>query len=78
MKAAYLTGNFAAGKDSNTIDLALIGDNLDQSYIDSLVEKTEKFINRKIKYDIMTRDELIQNFAGKPLLLIWNSDTENR
>ncbi|MBL7969961.1 MAG: ArsR family transcriptional regulator [Prolixibacteraceae bacterium] len=74
LQAAYLTGDFAVGKDSNIIDLALIGEKLDRQYIDSLVEKAENFISRRIKYIILTNEELIQFYDNKPTLLIWQSD----
>jgi hypothetical protein len=48
LKAAYLTGNFAMGRDAKTIDLALIGYNLDTNCINELVEKTQTYISRKI------------------------------
>lgn len=77
LQAAYLTGDFAIGKDSKIIDLALIGDKLDRQYIDSLVEKAETFISRRIKYIILTHEELTQFYNNKPILLIWQSDGQN-
>lgn len=77
LQAAYLTGDFAIGKDSKIIDLALIGDKLDRQYIDSLVEKAETFISRRIKYIILTHEELTLFYNNKPILLIWQSDGQN-
>lgn len=74
LQAAYITGDFAIGKDSKIIDLALVGNQLDRPYIDTLVEKAEGFISRRIKYIILTREEMLQYFNGKPVLLIWKSD----
>ncbi len=74
LQAAYLTGSFAAGKDSPVIELLLIGEQLDQDRIDSLVEKAQTYIHRQIKYLMMTREELVQTFSIKPLLLIWKND----
>jgi hypothetical protein len=71
LQSAYITGDFAVGKDSPTIDLALIGDHLDKSFIDTLVEKAEEMINRKIKYLILTEDEMNHFYDKKPVLLIW-------
>lgn len=76
LQAAYLTGDFAIGKDSKIIDLALIGDHLDRSYIDQLIAKAESFISRRIKYIILTREELIQFYGNKPTLLIWKADDQ--
>lgn len=74
LETAYLTGDFAIGKDSKIIDLALIGDNLDRAFIDKLVEKAEKFISRRIKYIILSEEEMKQYYINKPILLIWQSD----
>ena len=74
LEAAYLTGDFALGKDSRIIDLALVGDNLDRSYIDQLVEKAESYISRRIKYIILNSEEMRQIYADKPTFLIWKSD----
>jgi len=71
LQSAYITGDFAIGKDSPIIDLALIGDKLDKPVIDSLVEKAEEMINRQIKYLILTQDEMNHFYDKKPILLIW-------
>ena len=71
LQSAYITGDFAIGKDSPIIDLALIGDHLDKSFIDTLVEKAEEMINRKIKYLVLTEDEMNHFYDKKPALLIW-------
>jgi len=75
LQAAYLTGDFAIGKDSEIIDMALIGEHLDRSFIETLVEKAESFIHRRIKYIILTKEEMIQFYHNKPVLLIWTSAT---
>ena len=74
LQAAYITGDFAIGKDSKIIDLVLVGFQLDRQFIDTLVEKAEKFISRRIKYIILTTEEMAQYFKNKPILLIWKSD----
>lgn len=71
LQSAYITGDFAIGKNSPIIDLALIGEKLDKTYIDTLVEKAEEMIARKIKYLILTKDEMNHFYDKKPVLLIW-------
>ena len=44
---AIVTGDYAKGKDSGTIDLLVVG-NIDTVLLDYLVQKTEMIINRKI------------------------------
>jgi hypothetical protein len=74
LQTAYITGDFAIGKDSQIIDLALVGDQLDRVFINDLVIKVEEIINRRIKYLILTSDEMKQYYNKKPILLIWESN----
>lgn len=74
LQAAYLTGDFATGLDSQIIDMVLIGNKLNRELIDTLISKAEKFISRPIKYIILSHEELIRTFRNKPVLLIWQAD----
>lgn len=74
LEAAYLTGDFASGRDSQLLDLVLIGVNLDTNYINELVLKTEEIIERKIRHLILTKDQMADFFQNKPTLLIWKND----
>lgn len=74
LQAAFVTGDFAIGKDSKIIDLALVGYQLDRPFIDTLVEKAENLMSRRIKYIIVTAEEMTQFFLNKPVLLIWKAD----
>ena len=74
LMAAYITGDFAKGIDSQIIDLVLIGKELDTHYINELVKKTEKLIERKIRTLILTETQMADFFKNKPALLIWRED----
>ncbi|MBK5194306.1 MAG: ArsR family transcriptional regulator [Flavobacteriaceae bacterium] len=74
LEAAYLTGDFARGTDSQIIDLVLIGQELDSQYIDQLIHKAEKLIERKIRTLILTEIQMTNYFNNKPALLIWKED----
>ncbi|SHE70100.1 hypothetical protein SAMN05444274_102144 [Mariniphaga anaerophila] len=71
LEEAYITGNFAKGADAETVELALIGNDLDKKYIDGLVKKAEQLINRKIMYLTFTKNEMSYFYKDKPALLIW-------
>lgn len=77
LQEAYITGSLAHGIDSGKIELLLIGQNLDDKYIDNLVEKAENLISRKIEYLTLTRVQIKSFFENKPLLLIWKKDNLN-
>ena len=74
LKAVYLTGDIAKGKDVGLIDLILVGD-IDQQYLLKLIEKAEKLIKRKIRYLIYSETEFLtvaQN--DDDYLLVWEND----
>jgi len=75
LDAAYLINDLAVGKDSRIIELALVGNKLDQAYIDILVSNAQNFISRKIKYFVLSKEEMINAYNNKPVLLIWKADT---
>ena len=47
-----MIGDYANGKDSGTIEVVLIGEDLNAIYIDNLAVKIENKIKRKIKFYI--------------------------
>lgn len=70
--AAYITGDYAKGKDTGIVDLVLVGD-VDKAYLLTLIEKVENLIKRKIRFLILTREES-ENIINKPgAILIWRS-----
>ena len=70
----YLTGDLSKGKESNLIDLILVGD-INQTYLVQVVEKTEKIIAKEIRYLIYSEEEFNDNEIDKNnLLLIWSRE----
>ena len=74
LETAYLPGDFASGLDSESIELALIGKNLDAEYIVNLVNKAKNMIDRKIIYLVLFKEQMDIFFKDKPTLLIWKRD----
>ncbi len=74
LETAYITGDFARGIDSQIIDLVLVGQNIENSYIETLVSKAENLISRKIRYLILTENQMTDYFKNKPALIIWEQD----
>lgn len=74
LETAYITGDLAKGIDSQIIDLVLIGQELDTSYIEKLISKTEELIERKIRNLILTEHQMSDYFKNKPVLLIWEQE----
>jgi len=72
LSQAWLIGSFARGLDSPTIDILLIGDNIDQIYLAHLVEKVEKLISRKVHYTIIPLPEKVSCLLRHPeAFLLW-------
>lgn len=69
LKAVYLTGDLAEGRDSDLLDIAIVSDQIDREYLATLVEKTENLINRKIRTMVVSSDEF--NKIPESRLLIY-------
>ncbi|HYQ57384.1 MAG TPA: ArsR family transcriptional regulator [Draconibacterium sp.] len=68
---AYLIGDLAYGKESDIIDILLVGNGLDSRMIATLAAKTEKMIKRKIRYLVLKEDEKEKYLEHTPALLIF-------
>ena len=76
LESAYLIDDYAEGKDTGIIDLLLVGD-IDQYHLNDLSRKTERYINRKIRSLVLSRDEyndILPNLEKRPRVLIWEAD----
>jgi hypothetical protein len=75
LKAAYIIGDYAKGKDTGTIELLLIGD-IDIEYLSKLVEKAKTLIHRDIQTKHMTLKEFeTAESQFSDCLLLWVSDS---
>ena len=80
LEQAYLMDDYAKGKDSGIIDLVLVG-NINQYHLNDLSRKTERYIGRRIRSLVLTRDELqemLPKLEGRPRVLIWEVAKEGR
>ena len=74
VELAFVTGDYAKGKDSGLIDLVLVGE-IDANYYQSLLSKLEKLIARKIRGLLLQQDEYLRlksRFDSEPCLIIWD------
>jgi hypothetical protein len=72
LQAAYLVGDYAKGKDTGTIELLLVGD-IDEEYLNKLVQKAKTLIHRDIKTAHVTTLEF-QETEFEDALLLWTCD----
>ena len=75
LERAYLIDDYAEGKDTGIIDLLLVG-NIDQYHLNDLSRKTERYIKRKIRLLVLSREEyknLFPEHSKRPRILIWEA-----
>ena len=75
LERAYLIDDYAEGKDTGIIDLMLVG-NINQYHLNDLSRKTERYIKRKIRSLVLTRQEyndLLPELEKRPRVLIWEA-----
>ena len=69
----FLTGELAEGRNSDIVDVILVG-SISKNYLTEVIEKTEKLIERKIRYIAYTEKEFSERRQDKKQLLIWSKD----
>tara|TARA_A100001015_G_scaffold321438_1_gene452181 strand:+ start:324 stop:833 length:510 start_codon:yes stop_codon:yes gene_type:complete len=62
-----ITGDYAKGIDSGTIEVVLVGKNLDFNYTAQLETKIEKLINRRVIFFLTSKPP-----ASKPCLTVYS------
>jgi len=73
LEKAYLIDDYAEGKDTGIIDLVLVG-NIDQYHLNDLSRKTERYIKRKIRTLVLTKEEyevFEPSLQNRSHFLIW-------
>lgn len=71
LQQAWLTGDFAKGRDSKVIDLVLVADNLNMEALISYIAKAEQLSGRRIRYLVVQcaeREVILKQFPEKLLL----------
>ncbi len=75
LEEAYIIDEYAEGKDSGIIDLLLVG-NINTHHLHDLSRKTERYIKRKIRSLVLSREEyeaLQPTLKDRPSVLIWKA-----
>ncbi len=75
LEKVYLVGELSKGQDSGIIDLVLVGNNLNKTFLIEQIEKAEKKIDKKIRYVHYRSDEFDLTKIKEPgsfPLLIWS------
>jgi len=73
----YVTGDYAQGSDSGSIDMIFVGNAIDKKYLNNIVKKAEVLIKRVISYFIYTEEEegdFLSKADETAYLLLWQKD----
>lgn len=75
----YLTGDFARGKDSNLIELILVGNDIDREYLARKIVQAEDIVGRKVNYVVLEpveAEEYLNDFKPTDLFPLWSTTTD--
>src|SRR4030043_240153 len=73
LELAFRIADYAEGKDTGIVDLLLVG-KIDEYHLSDLSRKTERYIKRKIRSLVLTREEFIAfkpKLENRPYFLVW-------
>jgi DNA-binding transcriptional ArsR family regulator len=79
LEAAWVIDDYAEGKDTGIIDLLLVG-RIVQYHLNDLTRKTERYINRKIRSLVLTKEEFDvfqPTLQSRPHFLVWEGRGES-
>lgn len=75
LEKAYLIDDYAEGKDTGIIDIVLVG-SIDQYHLNDMSRKTERYIKRKIRSLVLSREEFMAiepTLKKRSLVLLWEA-----
>ena len=76
LRKVYLTGSFANGLDSDSIDLIFVG-TIDEMFLKELCNKVKKKVNKEISCRTVDEGDLIlmmKEETGSKYLLLWENE----
>ncbi len=77
LRRVYMTGDYARGLDNGTVDLLLIGNDVDSDYLAGLIGKAEKLISRTVRYHVcpeVEEQQYLKDEQEENFLLLWESE----
>lgn len=80
VELGLVVGDYARGVDSGIIDVIIVGE-VDRNYLDSLVQKAEGFLKRRIRTLIMNKDEFeghSSRLFAEGSLVVWSKKQNSK
>jgi hypothetical protein len=81
LTAVYVTGAFAQGRDSVTIDLLIVGNDLNREYLLRKITQAEELSGRIIRYVLINKrdqDTYLEKISPSELLLLWEESKNDK
>lgn len=75
LRKVYLVGKLANGQNTDIIDIVLVGNDINTTFLLEQIQKAEKKIDKKIRYVLYTVDEFDMKKIKEPgmhPLLLWS------
>ena len=79
LEMAFITGDYAKGKDSGIVDLVMVGE-INSKNLHGYVEKAEGLINRKIRTLVLSSEEFERNrksLNADTALWLWRKESQS-
>lgn len=80
LEMAFITGDYANGRDSGIIDLVMVGE-IDSKNLHDYVKKAEHLINRRVRALVLSTQEFEQNkknLNSDTALWLWKKEESNK
>lgn len=81
LSSVYLTGDIARGKDSQVIELIIVGREIDREYLARKVVQAEELVNRKVSYVVLDpceKEKYLAKYRSTDILHLWNYDGDEQ
>lgn len=75
----YLTGDFARGRNSQVIELILVGSEIDREYLARKVLQAESIVNRKVTCVVLSLEEAdgyLSKYKPSEILPLWKNEED--
>lgn len=73
IQKVWVVGDFAEGKDSDTINLLIMAEKIDANYFSFLIERVEQIIRRTVHVIIFSYNDRQRYLSQENTLLIWEN-----
>lgn len=75
IEAVYLAGKLARGLDSNLVDLIVVGDDINEQFVQTMSTKAEGLLNKKVRWVPYNATQFLENRNEfDQLLLLWERE----